>query len=289
VTTAAYSEVLRDLEAFLSLCRARGLKQEVAASRFSLYRIRIQDLSVEIGRLRAGEPAAPIYKRLAADLPKHLVALFESLEVGGMMPFMNACPAEVLKPRLKLLLSGPEMPSDEDQASNQARNIQFELWLANTLSRAGASVVLAEPDLRCTIRDITILVACKRLVSVRKLTKRINEATEQLGRGLRALPGQALSGVIAISLTRVLPTNDRSETIANQAEGMERLASRIELLVERRAKWRQSREAQAILFQIASTFTNLEVDRIQCGYFLTMYGDGPVAAALNERLQPLAG
>src|SRR5207249_1145865 len=103
-----------------------------------------------IGRLRAGEPAAPIYKRLAADLPKHLVALFESLEVGGMMPFMNACPAEVLKPRLKLLLSGPEMPSDEDQASNQARNIQFELWLANTLSRAGASVVLAEPDLRCT-------------------------------------------------------------------------------------------------------------------------------------------
>ncbi len=49
------------------------------------------------------------------------------------------------------------------------------------------------------------------------------------------------------------------------------------------------REAQAILFRIASTFTNLEVDRIQCGYFLTMYGDGPVAAALNERLQPLAG
>jgi hypothetical protein len=70
---------------------------------------------------------------------------------------------------------------------------------------------------------------------------------------------------------------------------MERLRSRIERLVERRAKWRQSREVQAILFQIASIFTNLGVDRIQRGYFPTLYGNGPVAAALNEKLQPLAG
>jgi hypothetical protein len=188
-----------------------------------------------------------------------------------------------------MLLSGAEMPSDEDQASNQARNIQFELWLATTLSRAGASVVLAEPDLRCTIGDITILVACKRLFSVRKLTKRINEATQQLHQELGAPAGEGCVGVVAISLARAVPTNERSETIESQAEGMSLLAARIETVVERRAKWRQSREAQAILFQIASTFTNRQIDRIQCGYFVAMYGDGRVAATRNEKLQPLAG
>jgi hypothetical protein len=288
VITAAYSEILRDLEAFLALCGALGLEQDVAASRFSGYRARIHDLSREIGRLRAGESPIPIYKTLAAELPKHLVALSESLEVGGIVPFMKKSPAEALKPRLKVVLSGPEMPSDEDQASNQARNIQFELWLAATLSRAGASVALAEPDLRCKIGNISILAACKRLFSGKKLTKRINDATAQLQRGLSGLDN-GTSGIIAVSLSRVLETTDRSETISTRREGLELLASRTAGLVEKRAKWRQSREAQTLLFHAASMFTNRETERIESGCFLTMYGAGPVAAILDEKLRLLTG
>ncbi len=289
MTTAAYSEILRDLEAFLSLCQALELGEEVRASRFNLYRGRIRDLSAEIGRLRAGVSKVPIYKKLQADLPRYLVAVFESQEVAGMLPFLTKSPPDVLRPRLRRMLSGPEMPSEEDPGLNQARNIQFELWMAATLSRAGGAVVLAEPDLQCNIGDVTILIACKRLFSVSKLTRRINEATAQLRRSLSGRPEGTFAGVIAISLARILTATDRSETISSQAEGQERLAARIEVLVERRAKWQQSREAQAILFHVASTFTNLEVDRIQYGYFLAMYGAGPVAAVLNEKLQPLAG
>jgi hypothetical protein len=63
------------------------------------------------------------------------VALAESQEIGAMLPFLRMCPPQALVSRLKTVLAGPELPSEEDQASNQARNIQFELWFANTLWR----------------------------------------------------------------------------------------------------------------------------------------------------------
>src|SRR5206468_8104094 len=36
----------------------------------------------------------------------------------------------VLRPKLRVILSGPEVAADEDEASNQARNFMFELTLA---------------------------------------------------------------------------------------------------------------------------------------------------------------
>ncbi len=230
----------------------------------------------------------PIYRKLGSDLPRYLVALAESQEVGGLLPFLRTCSREVLVPRMKALLAGPELPSEENQASNQARNIQFELWLAATLWRVGVPVTLAEPDLQCKFGEATVLFACKRLLSARKLTKRINEAMHQLRGGLASLPEGASWGVIAISLSRVLAKTDRSDAIANRGEGLERLASRIEALVVHRAKWHQTREAQGVLFHAASMFTNSETDRIESGSFVTLYGDGPVCAALAAKLQNAA-
>jgi len=219
-------------------------------------------------------------------LPWYLVALSESQEIGTILPFVQSRDPGEISSVLKAVLSGPEMPSDEDQALNQPRNIQFELWLATTLWRAGAAVALREPDLECTLSGTRILVACKRLFSLRKLTRRINEATEQLRHAVRAT--SATGGIIAISLSRVLGATDRSQQIAGRPQAMAILASRIENVVERRAKWRQSHEAQAILFQLASMFTNLATDRIESGSFITMYGDGPVAATVAQALQSVA-
>ena len=92
-------------------------------------------------------------------------------------------------------------------------------------------------------------------------------------------------GVVALSLSRVLTATDRAEAIASQAEGREDLASRIETLVERRAKWSQSREAQGIVFHAGSIFTNSGTDRIETGHFWTLYGDGPVCGAIAAVLQ----
>jgi hypothetical protein len=76
--------------------------------------------------------------------------------------------------------------------------------------------------------------------------------------------------------------------IANRKEGLDRLASRIEDLVERRATWRQTPEVQGVLFYLDSMFTNVESDQIESGSFLTLYGDGPACAALVAKLQSAA-
>jgi hypothetical protein len=192
--TVGFSDILQHLREFFAVCDTLGLRAEAEGGRFSIYHEWIRHLSEKVGRLRAGEPKGPIYAELATDLLRYLVALAESQEVGAMVPFLRTGSHPVLASRLKTVLAGPELPSEEDQASNQARNIQFELWLATTLWQGGASVVLAEPDLHCRIGDVTVLIACKRIISVGKLTQRINEATAQLKRGLASLPRGASGG-----------------------------------------------------------------------------------------------
>lgn len=284
---AAYADILREREKFVAICETVGVKAEAEHGRFGRYVERIRDLNSQLQKLRQGESEGLLYAQLAPDLPRYLVALTETREVGTMVPFLLTCPASMLTPRLKAMLAGPELPAEEDQASNQARNIQFELSLATLLSATGISVTLGEPDLRCAVGGLSIFVACKRLFSVQKLNKRINEATAQLRRELIQLPNAF--GVIAISLSRVLAVTDRSEAIASQRDGLRKLASRIDaLIVGRRARWQQTREAQAILFQVTSVFTNAESGRIESGGFTTMYGAGPVCEVLAERIKMIA-
>lgn len=286
--TAAFSDILLHLGEFFELCQDLGLQAEAEVGRFGIYRSRIGQLNGEIDQLRAGEAEMPVYRKLAADLSRYLVALAESQEIVELLPFLRVCPSRELVPRMRLLLAGPELPSEEDHASNQARNIQFELWLAGTLWRVGVEVELAEPDIRCKIGETTVLFACKRLFSVKRLTRRINEATEQLQRNLEPLPEKTSWGFIAISLSRVLRKTDQSEAIGTRVEGLERLESRIEALVTRRAKWHQTREAQGVVFHTASIFTNSETDRIELGKFVTLFGDGPVCEAVAVKLQSAA-
>jgi len=282
--TSAFSDILLHLGEFFELCQDLSLYAEAETGRFGVYRSRIGQLNGEIDRLRAGESERLVYRKLAEDLRRYLVALAESQEVGGLLPFLRVCSPQELMPKIRALLAGPELPSDEDQTSNQARNIQFELWLAATLWRVGIPVELAEPDIRCKIGDTTVLFACKRLLSVKKLTRRINEATEQLQRNLEASPERTAWGFIAISLSRVLGKTDQSEAIANRTDGLDRLASRIEVLVTRRARWQQTREAQGVLFHLGSMFTNNETNRIESGHYVTLYGSGPVCEALAGKL-----
>ena len=100
--TATFNDNLLHLEEFFELCRALGLNAEAEAGRFGVYRSRIGELNGEMDRLRAGEAGMPIYKKLAADLPRYLVALAESQEIGGLLPFLRTCPPQELMPSLHL-------------------------------------------------------------------------------------------------------------------------------------------------------------------------------------------
>lgn len=286
--SARFDDILRGLSEFFEICRDLGLERQALDGRFGIYRATILHVQSEFGQLRPGADPTPVYRRLSIILPNALTALTESQEICGIVPFLRTCPQAVVAPRLSAVLKGPELRDREDEGSNQARNIQFELWLATLLWGAGVEVSLEEPDLALRLGDDVILVACKRLFSVHRLTRRINEATDQLRRHLAPKSGPAW-GVIAVSLSKVLTATDRAETIASQAEGRADLASRIERLVERRAKWAQTREAHGVVFHAGSVFTNAETNRIETGHFWTLYGDGPVCGAIAAILDRVVG
>lgn len=286
VKTTTFTDILLGLEEFFELCKALDLRVE--AGRFGIYRSRIDQLIHEIKRLQGGKDTMTIYRKLATELPRYLVALAESQEVGGFVPFLRARPAEEVIPSIRRVIAGPELPSEEEHSSNQARNIQFELFLAATLWQCGVQVELAEPDLRCKIGDLTILFACKRLFAQNRLNKRINEATKQLRRNLESLPPKTSAGIIAISLSRVIGTIEQAVRITNQQEGLEHLAAAINALAMHRAKWRRTREAEGIIFHLTSIFNNEETNRLEPGSFMTLFGDGPACQALAVKLQNAA-
>jgi hypothetical protein len=277
--SARFDDILRGLSELFEICRDLGLERQALDGRFGVYRATILHVQSEFGKLRPGSDPTPVYRRISMSLPNVLTALAESQEICGIVPFLRTCSQTAVAPRLSAVLKGPELRGLEDEGSNQARNIQFELWLATLLWGADVEVSLEEPDLALRLGNDRILVACKRLFSVHKLTRRINEATDQLRRHLAQKSGPAW-GVIAVSLAKILTGTDRAETIANQTEGRAELAARIESLVERRAKWAQTREAQGVVFHAGSVFTNAETNRIETGHFWTLYGDGPICGAI---------
>jgi hypothetical protein len=284
----AYGDILSSLEEFFEFCRTFGLQVGAEGGRFGVYHSCITQLSAELDRLRAGENQVDIYKKLRAELPRYLVALGESGEIREMLPFLRTCPPAELTPKLRALLSGPELPSEEDLATNQARNIQFELWLATVLWRGGAQIELTEPDLRCKIGEITILLACKRVLSVKQLTKRINQAIKQVRQNLKSFAENTSWGFVAISFSNLLGMED-SKVVKDRREALDRLESAIEKLINRRRpKWHQSREAQGIIFHAKAPFTNHETNRIEFGAFLQLFGEGPVCEALAKLIGPNA-
>jgi hypothetical protein len=111
VRRIAFSDILLHLEEFLDICKQLGLQAQAEAGRFGSYRSRIAHLNSELERLRAGESALPIYRKLAAELPRYLAALVESQEVGEFVPFLLSRPPDEVLPRVKAVLAGPELPS----------------------------------------------------------------------------------------------------------------------------------------------------------------------------------
>lgn len=135
-----YSDILSRHEQFVSVCDAVGLSDEARAGRFGRYVERIHYLNSQIERIHRGEPEDRVLPQLVPDLPHYLIALTETREVGTMVPFLRTCPPEALTRRLKAILAGPDLPLEEDHASNQARNIQFELSLATMLSTVASDL-----------------------------------------------------------------------------------------------------------------------------------------------------
>jgi hypothetical protein len=207
----SHEQIVAALDRVLELCRQIGLTRAVKASRFLEYRQRLQWL-IALPSHRHAEDAAPMTpqdKRLLAT------ALAESLELAGLADFLETCTPTILKPKLRDILRGPLVPFEEDKLSNKARNIMFELNLAEKLWRARLQPELGEhPDVQCVVNGTTLLIECKRPLSARGVVGCIGAARKQLELELRGRPHAR--GITAVSLSK---TRDGDTFLAYSNEG----------------------------------------------------------------------
>jgi len=203
--TTPYPVILERLMEVMTFCSSHGLNFD--GTRFEVYRQRIERLIQEIGKGIIKETPPHLAEGLS-DL-EYFFPLTEAAEFGDVLPYLQTLDPSVLRKKIEVILRGPVLPSDEDLASNQARNFLFELTLAARLWRAGFHPRLGEhPDLICTVGGRELLFECKRPLSPKKVKKRINEAGDQLRADLRiAAPGAR--GIIAVSVSKVLNPGDK--------------------------------------------------------------------------------
>jgi hypothetical protein len=201
VVISTWAELVAGLDEALAF--ARTLKLDTSGTRFSSHRDRINGL--DRTRELSGDAAA--LEQFLGAIELNAVALTESQELATIVPFLASVPPETAAKKLSVVLKGPELPADEDTASNEARNTMFELNLAARLYRAGLAVDLsgAAADLRFTCDGVLWFGECKRPYRIETIENNIGEGCRQLGERLVASRLTA-RGLLAISVSRPLTT-----------------------------------------------------------------------------------
>lgn len=117
--------------------------------------------------------------------------VFEAYYIARALGDGTTQPDRDLKNRLARMLSGPDIPEDEDENSSRPRNTQFELFVGAWLASGGIWVRHGEPDLLVRIIGEQLGVAAKRIRSRKQLVRRARQASDQIkksgARGIIAL------------------------------------------------------------------------------------------------------
>src|SRR5713226_10755246 len=101
---ARYDSILTKLDTALNVCKSLGLQAEVAASRFTAYRHKVERLVEVFLRRAQGKTTHELETAITAEHFESLLALSESAEVGDIVPFFSQCNPAVLKPKLRDVL-----------------------------------------------------------------------------------------------------------------------------------------------------------------------------------------
>lgn len=229
----SWSDMLADLDRAIAFCRSLRLERALTDSRFLEYRNRLSQLASSFAS--GGREEA--HKTFGEDPGRNLIALSESAELSSLLPFFEACDRKILRRKLRDVLNGPYLPSEEDPNSNQARNILFELNLAAKLWTAGLAPKLGEhPDLSCVTDTAEIFIECKRPFSWPGGEAGLRNAEAQLRSQLPSARGGP-HGVVALSVARLVIPGNQLFTFQDEASGrraakevLSQIADRLELI-----------------------------------------------------------
>jgi hypothetical protein len=146
-------------------------------------------------------------ERLKALFPTALTPLFEANDLVTIHRGLQHAGLEsYIKTGMQKIVSGPRSYIDEDptKGSNEARNVTFELMVAERLHTGG---LVLDPTLRADVAvkvgNRRALIECKRPQSERQLAQRVIEARDQLKRSYQSALRPGCYGLIAIDLTKL--------------------------------------------------------------------------------------
>lgn len=217
-----YSALLESLALLERLLQSAGLGDA------ELKRLRSHASRVE--KLEAARIAGTLD---AVDRDLTLWSMIESTEFADIYHGMATYDARVLADKFKLILKGPDHPSDETESSNLARNTAFELNLASRLRSQGSDITLPHnPDILCKLQGVEVFIQCKRPFSVQNIPRNITRAAQQLTRDLDSAADRNARGVIALSVSRVSNAGEKMYRAPSSAAVTAGLMQETRTLVE---------------------------------------------------------
>lgn len=257
----SFDAILSDLEATLEFCRSIGVPTD--GSRFTEYNARLDHL-IRVVRLRQLNIAVgrSVEEELDAKGLHYIVALTEGTELGDILPFLRTAEPDLIGPKLRDVLRGPELPTDEDGDSNQSRNILFELNLAARLHRAGFEPILGDhPDVACVVDGRELFFECKRPFSPDRVSRVMSRAAGQLESDIREHPGAR--GMVAVSLSKVMNVGDRLYAFDREEDGKHGLEDALTKVAQRlrlSEKRLGARKVVGIIYHVITPALNRELN-----------------------------
>jgi hypothetical protein len=129
----------------------------------------------------------------------------EANEIIRVYSDIHALNSQEYIEQVKKVISGQELRANVEK--DQARDFLFELSTAARFLRAGYSVSLSGVcDIVVDLPDGTLLfVECKRVKSIKKLSKNMKTAAQQLDKRIKNSGSYKNIGIIAVNITDLLP------------------------------------------------------------------------------------
>ncbi|MDO8341421.1 MAG: hypothetical protein Q7T59_05620 [Candidatus Woesebacteria bacterium] len=138
-----------------------------------------------------------------------LKQLYEFTSIlSSVLPFLATLPINQKKElveKLKIALTGPVLPEDENHNNNSPRNNMFELLVLSKLLRSGYKniQIFKNPDILLIINKRQYPIECKRIITLneRGLISALNTAINQIKNNWKK---NFFKGVVAIDITPLL-------------------------------------------------------------------------------------
>jgi len=160
------------------------------------------------------------------------------------------------------LVAGQFWAGEEGDGS---RDEQLELWIAAQAIKAGATAVLAEPDVVVDVGDLRFVVAAKRPRSQETLRGHFKKAVEQI-------TASGHRGLVAVDLSQVLGLHQHVMVVDDFSQGQRDLAARMKSATANGefSRWVRAADHKAMVVGVVATLFTSMIHRKTAGIVATL-------------------